>query len=74
MFGFYYAVLGLIFGILCSVKAKDMKISNTEWFTLGFAFNIPAYLALFVYASRTDSSKQIDFHSGKAVSGITYEV
>lgn len=50
MFGFYYTILGLIFGTLCSIEAKKRKISNTEWFTLGFAFNIAAFAALLIYS------------------------
>lgn len=74
MFGFYYSIIGLIFGVLCSIKAKEMGIRNMEWFTIGFAFNIPAYLVLHIYASRTGSSRQAAFPPDGSVSGITYEV
>ena len=57
MFGFYYAAAGLIFGFLCSSKAKKFGIYNQDWFTLGFAFNIPAYIILSIITARYEDFK-----------------
>jgi len=48
MFGFYYAIAGLIFGALCSKKAKEKGMQNKDWFTLGFALNIFAYILILI--------------------------
>jgi hypothetical protein len=70
MFGFYYALIGLFFGVLCSIKAKEMGISNSEWFTFGFAFNIPAYLILRIFASKANFFKGADFPLSRPEPGI----
>lgn len=46
MFGFYYASIGLVFGILCSIKGKENDLNNEDWFILGFIFNIFSLIAL----------------------------
>jgi hypothetical protein len=61
MFGFYYAAAGLVFGILCSKKAKEKGISNTEWFTFGFALNIFAYFLLSMAPEKDNGAKELIF-------------
>jgi len=46
MFGFYFAATGLLFGTLCSLKAKNRLSFNEEWFIVGFILNLPGYLIL----------------------------
>ena len=42
MFGLWFSIVGLIFGVLCSFAAKDKNRAQKEWFTLGFIFSIIA--------------------------------
>ena len=43
MFGLWYSIVGLIFGILCSFKANEKKRAPKEWFMLGFIFSFLAF-------------------------------
>jgi hypothetical protein len=38
MFGLYFSIIGLISGILCSVKAGEKNRNQKNWFLLGFIF------------------------------------
>lgn len=42
MFGLWFSIAGLIFGTLCSLKAKEKNRAQKDWFTLGFVFSIIA--------------------------------
>lgn len=42
MFGLWFSIAGLIFGTLCSLKAKEKNRVQKDWFTLGFIFSIIA--------------------------------
>lgn len=42
MFGLWFSIAGLIFGTLCSLKAKEKNRAQKDWFTLGFIFSIIA--------------------------------
>lgn len=35
MFGLYYAVIGLISGVICSLIANKKSRNQKDWFTLG---------------------------------------
>jgi len=40
MFGLWFSIVGLIFGILCSFKAIEKNRTQKEWFILGFIFSV----------------------------------
>lgn len=63
MAGFYYSLIGILFGILCSRKAKKLGFENEEWFTFGFAFNIVSYFALKIAELKIRRSEEITFES-----------
>ncbi len=42
MFGLWFSIAGLIFGTLCSLKAKEKNKAQEDWFTLGFIFSFLA--------------------------------
>ena len=46
MFGFWFAIYGLFFGTLCTLKAKEKNRFTKNWFLFGFIFGIFAYLVL----------------------------
>lgn len=43
MFGLWFSIIGLVFGILCSYKAKEKNRAQKEWFLLGFIFSFFAF-------------------------------
>ncbi len=51
MFGLWYSIAGLIFGTLCSLKAKEKNRVQKDWFTLGFIFSIIALGILYILPS-----------------------
>jgi len=51
MFGLWFSIVGLIFGVLCSFKAREKNRLQKGWFMLGFVFS---FIALaFLYSSKT---------------------
>ena len=58
MFGFWFAIYGLFFGTLCSLKAKEKNRFTKNWFLLGFIFGIFAYLVL-ISLSILDSEEEV---------------
>ncbi len=48
MFGLWFSIIGLVFGVACSLTAKDKKRAQKEWFILGFVFSILSLLLLFL--------------------------
>lgn len=66
MFGFYYAIAGLIFGTLCSIKAKGKQRCNTAWFTLGFALNIFAYILISIVPEYGTGTQGLKFNKFEA--------
>ncbi len=48
MFGLWFSIVGLIFGTLCSFKAKEKNRCQKDWFTLGFIFSIAALGILYL--------------------------
>jgi hypothetical protein len=48
MFGLWFSIAGLIFGTLCSLKAKEKNRVQKDWFTLGFIFSIIALGILYL--------------------------
>jgi len=46
MFGLYFSIIGLISGILCSVKAGQKNRNQKNWFLLGFIIPGISYLLL----------------------------
>lgn len=53
MFGFYYALTGLIFGIAVSRLASKKGGCGEDWFIIGFILNLPALLLLkYIYREK----------------------
>lgn len=48
MFGLWFSIIGLIFGILCSYKAKEKNRAQKEWFLLGFIFSFFAFGVMYL--------------------------
>lgn len=58
MFGFYYALFGVAFGIALSRLAKKRGGSPEDWFIIGFVFNLPAALIL-LFINREKEGEKI---------------
>jgi len=56
MFGLWFSVIGLIFGVLCSFAAKDKNRAQKEWFILGFIFSILSLLLLLLLPANKNES------------------
>jgi hypothetical protein len=50
MFGLWFSIIGLFFGTLCSLKAKELSRSQKDWFTLGFIFSFLALVVLLIFS------------------------
>jgi len=48
MLGFWFSVVGLLFGVICSLKAKKKNRTQHDWFILGFLFSVLAYLLIYL--------------------------
>jgi hypothetical protein len=46
MLGIWIVPIGMVFGVLCSVKAKEKERSFNDWFILGFIFSLAALLVI----------------------------
>jgi hypothetical protein len=46
MFSLWFSIIGLIFGLFCSFKAKEKNRATQEWFVLGFIFSFLALVIL----------------------------
>jgi len=59
MFGLYFSIIGLISGILCSIKAGEKNRNQKNWFLLGFI--VPGislvFLKLLSIVGKTDESE-----------------
>ena len=40
MFGLWFSIIGLVFGVLCSFKAREKNRVGEDWFLLGFIFSV----------------------------------
>ncbi len=62
MFGLWFSIIGLIFGLFCSVKAKEKNRATQEWFVLGFVFSFFALviLSLLPVADQESNNNVID--------------
>jgi|BarGraIncu00222A_1022003.scaffolds.fasta_scaffold69821_2 hypothetical protein len=60
MFGLYFSIIGMVSGILCSVKAGEKNRNQKNWFLLGFV--IPGislvFLNLLSIIGKNDESKR----------------
>ena len=56
MYELWFALIGSIFAILCSLKAKKKNRITENWFILGFVF---WFIALFVLAKLPFVEKEI---------------
>lgn len=63
MFGLWFSIIGLIFGILSSLKAREKNRASREWFILGFVFSFIAYAViklLPVVGHNSENSSRVD--------------
>ena len=64
MFGFWFAVYGMFFGTLCSLKAKGKNRHPKNWFTLGFILGAFAYLVLILLPSENETTNEVSYNLG----------
>ena len=55
MFGLWFAIYGILFGTLCSVKASAKNRNTKNWFVLGFVFGIFAFVFLMILSKVNDT-------------------
>lgn len=69
MFGLYFAIIGLISGILCSIKAGEKNRNQKNWLLLGFI--VPGItLILLNLLSINDKKEVIQSDNNREVSFI----
>lgn len=56
MFGLWFSIIGLVFGVFCSLTAKDKNRAQKEWFILGFVFSFLGLLLLFLLPENKNES------------------
>lgn len=56
MFGLWFSIVGLIFGALCSFKARGKNRTQKEWFILGFIFSILGFTILYLLPNKKTTS------------------
>ena len=56
MFGLWFSIIGLIFGVFCSLTAKDKNRAQKEWFILGFIFSILSLLLILLLPNNKEES------------------
>ncbi|NJD21877.1 MAG: hypothetical protein FIA82_04320 [Melioribacter sp.] len=56
MFGLWFSIIGLIFGVICSYTAKEKNRAQKEWFILGFIFSALSLLLLLILPDIKDDS------------------
>jgi hypothetical protein len=52
MFGLWFSIIGLIFGVICSLKAREKNRATQEWFILGFIFSVIALAVIYILPSK----------------------
>ena len=67
MFGLWFSIIGLIFGALCSLTAKEKNRAQKEWFTLGFIFSVFAFVILNILPSVDIETVETDFSNADDV-------
>ena len=63
MFGLWFSIVGMLFGILCSFIAKGKKRASKEWFMLGFIFSFMALGILFLLPNNEIMETEDKFQS-----------
>ena len=66
MFGFWFSIYGLLFGSLCSTKAKEKNRHTKNWFLLGFIFGVFAYAVLTLLPDEFENENQVRFNIADA--------
>ena len=61
MFGLWFSICGLLFGSLCSVKAKEKNRHTKNWFLLGFIFGVLAYAVLSILPGEDKSEYSVHY-------------
>ena len=56
MLGLWFSIIGLIFGILCSLIAGEKNRAQKEWFILGFIFSILGFILLHLLPNKKETS------------------
>lgn len=64
MIGFWISIYGMLFGTLCSLKAKEKNRYPKNWFTLGFIFGVFAYLFLIMLPAENEPAKEVSYNLG----------
>jgi len=54
MFGLYYAIIGLISGVICSFLACKKFRSQKDWFTLGQIFPVLSVIILLLLSAKNE--------------------
>lgn len=67
MFGLWFSIIGLIFGTLCSFKARKKDRAQKEWFALGFIFSIFAFGILYLLPSVGVETVDTDFSNANDI-------
>ena len=57
MFGLWFSLIGLLFGTLCSIKAKEKNRFQHDWFILGFIFSLIAIVVLNFLSAKSNEPK-----------------
>jgi len=69
MFGLYFSIIGLISGILCSLKAGEKNRNQKNWFVLGFV--VPGIMLLILnLLSVIGNNDESEIRTGEEVSFI----
>ncbi|MHB8905679.1 MAG: hypothetical protein ACYC4T_04940 [Melioribacteraceae bacterium] len=63
MFGLWFSLAGLLFGILCSYYAGEKKRASKEWFMLGFIFSFIALGILYLLPNNEIMETEDKFQS-----------
>lgn len=57
MFGLYYAIVGMVSGIICSIVAKRIGKSQKDWYTVGQVIPILSVIVILLFGeSKSDFS------------------
>ncbi len=62
MFGLWFAIYCMSFGILCSLKANEKSRHKKNWFTIGFIFGVFAYILLLALPNTNDDEMHVSFN------------
>ena len=64
MFGLWFSIIGLLFGVFCSYEAKRKGRSQQDWFVIGFLFSIIAIIVLRLLPNEQTMEKEEQINLG----------